>query len=280
MSVYKEFSIEPASSPESGDVISNVKDIVSSGMWVNGSGSLGNFYTSSVQSSSNAAHYLDVYAADPASDSTAKPQFSVAYGHFNGSGSAGERGVDGTRAGAAIYRQLSQTLLGPNEDQFTFAGTGAHITPAYVYAISIARQQLREKMDPGNWELHVSKSDGATGKTKLKFIDDDDSGATANANVNQGGRVFNIVSGSITAGVGEVNTTAANQPGGGLGLFYPDLGILIFRTIHIKIFICNGKVLLDLIISSKHKFTHIILYMIVRKTPYKAFQIKMCGLKE
>ena len=32
--------------------------------------------------------------------------------------------------------------------QFTFAGSGAHIKPKYVYAISIARQQLREKMVP------------------------------------------------------------------------------------------------------------------------------------
>ena len=106
MSVYKEFSIVPASSPESGDIITNVKDIVSSGMWAAGAGTLTAFYTSSVQSSSNAAHYLDVYATDPVSDSTAKPQFSVTYGHFNGSGSAGTMGVDGTRASAAIYRQL------------------------------------------------------------------------------------------------------------------------------------------------------------------------------
>ena len=228
MSVYKEFSIEPPSSPESGDVITNVKDIVSSGMWASGAGSLSAYYTSSTQSGSNAAHYLDVYAADPASDSTAKPQFSVAYGHFNGSGSAGEKGIDGTRASAAIYRQLSQTLLGPNEDQFTFAGTGAHIKPAYIYALSISRQQLREKMDPGNWELHVSASGVLFGLPgTFKMIDD--SGATANANVNQGGRVFNIVSGSITAGVGDIDTTAAAQPGGGLGLFYPDLGIIIFN---------------------------------------------------
>ena len=34
---------------------------------------------------------------------------------------------------------------------------------------------------------------------KYKFIDD--SGATTNPTVNQGGRVFNIVSGSITNGV-------------------------------------------------------------------------------
>jgi len=228
MSVYKEFNIEPASSPESGDVITNVKDIVSSGMWAGGVANLSAYYTSSTQSGSNSAHYLDIYAANPSTDSTAKPQFSVAYGHFNGSGSAGEKGIDGTRASAAIYRQLSQTLLGPNEDQFTFAGTGPHIKPAYIYALAISRQQLREKMDPGNWELHVSASGVLFGHPgTFKMIDD--SGATANASVNQGGRVFNIVSGSITAGVGEVDTTAASQPGGGLGLFYPDLGILIFN---------------------------------------------------
>jgi hypothetical protein len=228
MSVYKEFSIEPPSSPESGDVITNVKDIISSGMWANGAGSLSAYYTSSTQSGSNSAHYLDVYAANPATDSTARPQFSVTYGHYKGSGSIGIKGADGTRASATMYRQLSQTLLGPNEDQFTFAGTGDHIKPAYIYAISVSRQQLREKMDPGNWELHLSASGVLFGLPgTFKVIDD--SGATANANVNQGGRVFNIVSGSISAGVGDVNTTATAQPGGGLGLFYPDLGILIFN---------------------------------------------------
>jgi hypothetical protein len=229
MSVYREFNVQPPESPESGDVISNVKDIVSSGMWANAASSITAFYTSSTQSGSNYEHYLDVYAADPASDSAAKPQFSVAYGHFHGSGSAGTLGVSGNRASAGIYRQLSQTLLGPNEDKFTFAGTGDYITPDYVYAIAISRQQLREKMDPGNWELHVSAS-GAVGMGDigtLKLIDD--SGATANASVNQGGRVFNIVSGSIASGTADVDTTAANQPGGGLGLFYPDLGILIFN---------------------------------------------------
>ena len=75
MSVYKEFNIQPANSPESGDVISNVKDIVSSGMWADGASSITTFYTSSVQSSSNYEHYLDVYAANPATDSTAKSQF-------------------------------------------------------------------------------------------------------------------------------------------------------------------------------------------------------------
>jgi len=223
MAIYKDFNIQPENSLVSSDVVTNVKDTVSSGMWADGASSITTFFTSSTQSGSSADYYLDVYSANPQSDSTAKPQFSVAYGHFNGSGSLGAVGVDGNRASAAIYRQLTNTLLGPTEEKFTFAGSGANITPDYVYAISIARQQLREKMDPGNWEIHISGS----GNKKYKFIDD--SGATSNPTVNQGGRVFNIVSGSISGGTTSTHTAAASQGNGAYGLFYPDLGILVFN---------------------------------------------------
>ena len=227
MAIYKEFDIQPQNSAESGDVINNIKDIVSSGMWAEGAASITSFFTSSVQSGSSGDYYLDIYASNPASDAQAKSQFSVAYAHFNGSGSLCKMGTTGNRASAAIYRQLSQTLLGPGEDQFTFAGTGPHIKPKYVYAISVSRQQLREKMDPGNWELHLSGSDHTGAGVKLKFIDD--SGATTNPAVNQGGRVFNIVSGSIATGTADIKHTATAQFGGAYGLFYPDLGMLIFN---------------------------------------------------
>ena len=230
MPIYKDFNVEDAASLESSDIVENIKDTVSSGMWENGSGTLTAFYTSSTQSSSNAAYYLDVYGTNPQSDSTAKPQFSVAYGHYNGSGSAGAVGVDGYRASATIYRQLVNTLLGPNEDQFVFANTGGANAgkPDYVYAISIARQQLREKMDPGNWELHLSgslKHNIYYGFTKLI----DDSGATTNPTINQGGRVFNVVSGSIAGGTTSTYQEASDEPGGGLGLFYPDTGLIILN---------------------------------------------------
>ena len=215
MAIYKLFNSD-------SDVISNVKDTVSSGMWENGSGTLTAFYTSSVQSGSSGEHYLDVFGS-PSTTTARKTQFSVAFGHFNGSGSLGAKGVDGNRASAVIYRRLSNTLLGPNENQFTFAGSGDHTTPKYVYALSVSREFLREKMDPGNWELRLGNAGGKT----LRFIDD--SGATTNPTVNQGGRVFNIVSGSIASGVAVTKTTAANQQGGAYGLFYPDLGILIFN---------------------------------------------------
>ena len=70
-------------------------------MWADGASSITTFFTSSTQSGSSADYYLDVYS-NPQSDSTAKPQFSVTYGHFNGSGSLGAVGVDGNRA-SAVY---------------------------------------------------------------------------------------------------------------------------------------------------------------------------------
>ena len=229
MAIFKPFNITDSQSPESGDVVTNVKDIVSSGMWANGTATITAFYTSSTQSGSTGDFFLDVYQANPQSDSTAKPQFSIAYAHFNGSGSLGTPGVSGNRAAAGIYRQLSNTLLGPNTNKFTFAGSGTNVTPEYVYAISVSRTQLREKMDPGNWELHLSGSDTLLGSTDARIKLIDDSGATTNPTVNQGGRVFNVVSGSIASGTAVTNTAASAQPGGAYGLFYPDLGIIILN---------------------------------------------------
>ena len=86
-------------------------------------------------------------------------------------------------------------------------------------------------MDPGNWELWISGSDVNAGGTDdgslIKLMDD--SGATTNPAVNQGGRVFNVVSGSIKSGTAVTKYTVDEQPGGGYGLFYPDLGIIVLR---------------------------------------------------
>ena len=94
---------------------------------------------------------------------------------------------------------------------------------------------MREKIDPGNWELHLSASVAAQAGAKhsatnrqLKLIDDSDS--TTNPESGIGGRVFNIVSGSISTGTADINTAAASEALGGIGLFYPDLGLFIFNA--------------------------------------------------
>ena len=88
---------------------------------------------------------------------------------------------------------------------------------------------MREKVDPGNWEIHLSGSvahPGGAAPTKLI----DDSGATTNPDVNVSGRVFNVVTGSIQSGVADIKTTAAaSTTVGAPGLFYPDLGIILLN---------------------------------------------------
>ena len=79
---------------------------------------------------------------------------------------------------------------------------------------------MREKVDPGNWELHL---DGGTAKIKLIG----DSSTASSVTVEQGGRVFNVVSGSITNGV--KTAASAETAKGAYGLFYPDMGIILLN---------------------------------------------------
>ena len=203
------------------DVITNQRQVVSSGMWSGGVGTLATFHTSSVQSGSSGQYYLDVYKTNPRTDTEAEIQYSVTYGHVYGSGSYG---VTKNYPTKAIYKQFANLLLAPSDKLFTFAGSK---DSNEIFAISVQRARLREKMDPGNWELHLSASGTPAEYGVIKLIDD--SNATTNPTMNQGGRVFNIVSGSIAGGTANIHTAAASEPGGGLGLFYPDLGILVLN---------------------------------------------------
>jgi hypothetical protein len=200
------------------DVVKNIKSTISSGLWSGGVGTLTSFYTQSAQSASSGNYYSDVYKTDPASDSEAEIQFSITYGHINGSGSLGTKGAaTGNRASAAIHAQFVNMLLGPNVERFTYAGDN---TSDHFYAISFKRARMREKVDPGNWELQLSGS-------AMKLIDD--SGATSNPSTGVGGRVFNVVSGSIASGTTSTKTAAKSQAGGGIGLFYPDVGLILLN---------------------------------------------------
>jgi len=81
---------------------------------------------------------------------------------------------------------------------------------------------MREKVDPGNWELRL---DGGTNQIRLI----DDSKATTNPESGVGGRVFNVVTGSIQGGTASTKTAASSETLGGLGLFYPDVGLIVLN---------------------------------------------------
>ncbi len=211
MSVFTRFDRE-------NDVVENQKVKVSSGIFSGGVGTLQTFFTSSTQAATGS--FLHIYHQDPATNaSTAEVQFDIGYANFNGSGSAGNttKLTTGGRESAANYRQFANVVLPPRTEKFTF--TSAPSASNDFYFVAFNRARMREKIDPGNWELRLGD---------FKYIDD--SGATNNPTVNEGGRVFNIVSGSLETGTGVIKTAAASQTGGAIGSFYPDLGILIFNA--------------------------------------------------
>ena len=216
MSVFTIFDRE-------NDVVENQRVKVSSGIFSGGSGTLTSFFTSSVQNATGS--FLHIYHQDvneAATSATAEVQFDIGYAHFFGSGSSGnsnssKQGTDGKRETAGNYRQFANVLLPQGTEKFTF--TSAPSASNDFYFVAFNRARMREKVDPGNWELRLGN---------YKFIDD--SGATNNPTTNEGGRVFNIVSGSIETGTGVIKTAATSQTGGAVGSFYPDLGILLFNA--------------------------------------------------
>ena len=217
MSIFTEFDFE-------NDVVENQKTKISSGIFSGGAGTLTSFFTSSTQQATGS--FLSVFHQDPnvpATANTAEVQFDVGYANINGSGSQGNttKTTAGNRESAAMYSQFAQVVLPPLSKKFTF--TGAPSGSNHFFFLSFLRSRMREKIDPGNWELRLGK---------FKLIDD--SNATSNPTVNEGGRVFNVVSGSISSGAAVIKTSAANQTGGALGLFYPDLGLILLDAGQVK----------------------------------------------
>jgi len=210
------------------DIVSNQKTTISSGLWSGGSSTLTSFYTQSTNGNITGS-FLELYNEDPNLSSSAEVQFSLGYAHIDGSGSAGNttKLTTGGRQTAALYSQFRNVLLAPNTTHFNFTSSPTASGDKDFYFISFQRARQREKIDPGNWELHLSGLMPAAGKdSKIKLIDD--SGATTNPSVNQGGRVFNVVSGTIADGIA---TTAANEVNeGSYGLFYPDLGLILLNA--------------------------------------------------
>ena len=210
------------------DVISNRKEKVTAGLWSSNSGELVTFHTSSVQTSSNAGkYYWDVYQSSSTAAGAAV-QYAIAYGHKQGSGSKLTNEDFPTKA---VYSQYANLLLPPGDTTFTFANSD---NQNHIYAINIQRGRLKEKLDPGNWELCLSGSAqsmsadyAGTGKGITKLIDNSKGSIVTTSD---GKRVYNVVSGTIAGG----EYTAGESNHGGYGLVYPDLGIIILNAGRLK----------------------------------------------
>ena len=222
---------------EEQDRVENVRSTVAAALWSDGTVRLTTFYTGSTQDSNSGKYYYNVHAED---NQTKDVQFAVTYGHYAGSGSEGGNSAGKTNPTKAIYSQLKQILLPQESTKFNFHGdSGANHYSDDVFAIVCNRARYREKMDPGNWELHLKRIGSGSGDVSqsiVKLIDDSDS--RTDFRKGQARREFNIVSGSIVNGIHQVaSQSAALTKSGSYGTFYPEMGILLLNPNRI----CSGS---------------------------------------
>lgn len=204
------------------DIVSNQTEVVTAGVWSDGIASLTTFFTSSTQTNAQRSYYVDVLQKTPAATGSAV-QFSLAFGHALGSGSDSQGQLNDSPS-KAVYSQYRQLLLNPSDTRFTTAGSGS---TDYIYVINFKRNRLKERLDAGNWELPLvrisSRATNATGSVVtgsgvIKLIDDS---SVANPRIGDSGKIYNIVSGSISSGIHNPNAPVY------YGLAYPDHGTLI-----------------------------------------------------
>ena len=200
--------------------VENLYSTVAEPMWSDAAGTITTFFTGSTQNTNNGKYYNDVYTT---TDDSLETQFSVTYGHRLGYGSEASATAGTSNPTKGIYSQFRQVLLPPESTQFSFGG----FLSDDFYAITIQRARYREKVDPGNWELHLASGSGANSNT-IRLIDD--SGANTDSSLGNSKREFNIVSGSVANGIHTTSTaTATATNSGSYGLFYPEMGIILLN---------------------------------------------------
>ncbi len=205
-------------------------DKVTINTWSDNTNILTTFFSSSTNavytnSTSQGNFFLESYKTDPSTDSTAEVQFTVGYGHKEGSGSkdfTNVAGAFGFSATKCVYNQYRQLVFGDETSNFTFNGH----TSNDIHVINIARSRYRHNLKPGSLNLKIN--DG----TNITHLTDDSITTTGSATVTNAGRQFNLVSGSNGIMSGS-NLTQTDHNGmtmsGSYGFFYPDTGIIIIN---------------------------------------------------
>ena len=201
-------------------------DRVFSSAWSGNTNSLTIAYTSSTQASyntpsSSAQFYLEIYHEDPTS--TSDVQYTISYGHQDGSGSQNfdnNTGGNGFSATRAIYSQYRNLVFGGDETQkFTFDGH----EPKGIYILNINRARYKQSLRVGNISLSISSSGG------LLELTDDSVTSTGSATLRAGvGREFTLVSGSNGVRLGSNNVFVTDS--GSYGKIYPDAGFIVLNA--------------------------------------------------
>lgn len=214
------------------DIIANQEDIVTRAMFSSNVGTLTTFATSSEQTATQKTYYYEIYNTASYLP-TAEAQFSVAWGHYGGSGSADAGGTVNDTPSRAIYSQYRLLCLDPDKRVFTIGGRST----SHIYVINFNRSRMKDRIDEGNIEINLRHLSGSqfiagggnnnahTGSNvvvgsplALRLIDDSN---VRSATYTTAGEVYNLVSGSIEDGI--YNSTNPQY----YGLLFPQLGVAV-----------------------------------------------------
>ena len=199
-------------------------DAVTAPAWSSNLPTLTTFYTAS--SGISSSYYVDVYNT-ASTNINAAVQFSIAYGHINGTGSAPLNSLvpqyTPTRINFGQYRNI---IYGDNETNLNF---GAGLTSSMdLIAIAVDRNRYKESLFPGTFNLALSY-----GTTSNTITLTDNSNDISTISYLDCGRVFDIISGSNGSAKNSPTATGAPAPGytasGSYGLFLPDVGLILLN---------------------------------------------------
>ena len=160
-------------------------------------------------------YYLNIYDENPdnsATTASSQANFAIAYGHKDGNGiwNNSESTYKFKYPTRSIYSQYQGLLIGYTDPYFTFEG-GADSSDILV--INVNRARIKEKLDPGNFEVTFAQLSGSLGTAfsnsghtgsnvqksgtgaYIQVIDD--SSVTSGGSVDEGGLVYNLVSGKL-----------------------------------------------------------------------------------
>ena len=239
-------------------------DSVVAPAWSNNVTTLTSFFTAAA--STTGSYYIDIYDGNTSSPS-ASVQFSIAYGHAQGSGSAPLNSlVPGISPSRITFGQYRNLIYGDAEAAVNF-GTG-NTSSLNLIALPIDRNRYKESLFPGTFNLRLS-----SGGTTIQLTDNSNDVTTVT--YVDGGRVYDIISGS--------NGTAQNSPllsgasakgytsAGSYGLYLPDIGLIVLNPAALSLGTAAGG--LNIAFSSTNtvagsSFNHNLIYSIINSGQY------------
>lgn len=148
-------------------------------------------------------------------------QYSIAYGHVSGSGSAPfNTGLQGATPTSNIYSQYYNTVYaneGNTGSLFNFGGSNGSVRDIYV--VNISRARYKESLKPGSLNLTLTNGANTINLT-------DNSNNTTVTSYIGSNRVYNLVSGSNGL---SYNNSSVQTASGSYGFFLPDISTIILN---------------------------------------------------